>query len=64
MKKKIDALNPILKFLINSTLKLKTTQLMEGKQYSLVLDNIMFSTFREVLGGRLRLHYFLRLITS
>ena len=55
MNQKINNLNPVLRTVIKSSIKLKTKQLAEGKPHSLMLDNLLFSKFRDALGGRIRL---------
>ena len=55
MNKKIDELSLVPRTLIRAALKLKTKQLLEDKPHSLLLDNLLFKKFRDVLGGRVRL---------
>ena len=55
MKKKIEELPFLKKTLVKSAIALKTQQLSSGKPTSLLLDNLIFSQFSGVLGGRVRL---------
>jgi len=55
MRKKIDALSPILRTIIKATMKSKIENLRQNKPQSLLLDGVLFKEFRAALGGRARI---------
>ena len=55
MKKKIATLPSFVQTILNSVLKLKKNSLMNDVPHSLLLDALLLNSFRQALGGRIRL---------
>ena len=55
MTSKIEKLPSITKFLVKKSIELKRNSLLNDKPQSLLLDALIFTPFRDSLGGRIRL---------
>jgi long-chain acyl-CoA synthetase len=48
-------MSPVLKWIVNWAVKTKLELVSAGEEYSLFLDLLLFSQFRQLLGGRIRI---------
>jgi long-chain acyl-CoA synthetase len=55
IREEIDRMSPLLKWIVNWAVKTKLESIASGEDYSLFLDLLLFSQFRQHLGGRIRI---------